>query len=133
MASEYGSTWFPIASPFLLEQPSSTGAWPVRSSRACCRGSGQISERHYRAWRKCGGCHALASKSNRGVRESGQVLCRKPPSYGDFQHAVLVCGLRLLDIHREATLDGLVEIFQQLLEGIAFRGTAGDGWHFRPI
>ena len=48
-------------------------------------------------------------------------------SYGNVHDPVAPPGLDVSHIDGQATLNGLVEIGQQLLERVAFRGAIGDG------
>lgn len=53
-------------------------------------------------------------------------------SYGNFQYPIIPFELRSRNVNGQATLNCLVEIMKQFLEGLTLRGASGNGWNFCP-
>jgi hypothetical protein len=51
---------------------------------------------------------------------------------GDFDDPIAFACLNGVRVDREATLNGLIEVFEQLLEGLALSGAARYGRDLRP-
>ena len=58
--------------------------------------------------------------------------CRKRSSYGYFDDPITAVALYRVDIHRQATLDGFVEVGEQFFEALSLGNAAGQGGDFGP-
>ena len=68
-----------------------------------------------------------------GLEQTAKVACPKWPSYGNVDDSGVGRCRASAYIYRKATFDGLVDILQEFLEGVALRGAAGDRRHLGPI
>src|SRR5665647_1608735 len=72
------------------------------------------------------------SSSDSSARAPLSERARTLTSYGDVHDPVARPGLDVSHIDGQAALNGLVEIGQQLLERVAFRGATRDGGDLSP-